>query len=90
MSPGSDFPLPVPPQAFPEDASLSSLGSFLFDVWQLPCPVTFPRDILWLTGRSHGETAMEVNCWAGAHEAQLWGGRCGHGCSGSRLTCSTP
>lgn len=55
MSLCSGFPLTCTLQAFLEDASLSSLGSILVDVWRLPCPVTFPRDILWLTGQSHGE-----------------------------------
>lgn len=38
-------------QAFLEEASLSSLDPFLFDVWQFPCPVMFLYDILWLTGQ---------------------------------------
>lgn len=71
---GSDdvlaFPPPLPTAAFLKDASPSSLGSFLLDVWQVSC--VFLCDFLWLAGGSHGETTIKANCIAGAHEARLW------------------
>lgn len=53
-----DSPRPRPPEAFLGDASLNSLGSFLFDVWQVSCPGLVLHDILWLA-----EGVMERPWW---------------------------
>lgn len=72
--PPSPIPiLPSPkPEALMEDASPSSLGSFLFDVGQLSYPVLFLHYILWLAAGSHGEIVTELNCTAGAHGDGFW------------------